>query len=149
MPQDKPGDVVTFEIDGQKLIVEPIPFGNLKKLLKLMNEMSEKGKAGDTQVLSIPSLLENYADPVIPLLFKAAKHPFLTKEWIDEHLTVPILKDILQAASAVNGFPDFLGNRGAPANGGSPKESEGASENSGSTMPSGSPTAGDRATSTA
>jgi hypothetical protein len=85
----KAGDTKTFEIGGQKLVVEPLPFGNVKKLLRIVLEVAEKGKSGDTQVLSIPNLLENYADVAIPLLFRKGKHDFLTKEWIDDNMTFP------------------------------------------------------------
>lgn len=152
MSEVKSGGSRTFEIGGQKLIVEPIPFGTLKKLLKIVMEVMERGKAGDREVLSIPALLEHYGDQAIPLLFHKSKHPFLTKEWIDDNMTVPDLKEIIETTIKVNGLDSFFGKTATrSATEAVPPESaipEIRPENTGSTISSGSATDGVREMST-
>jgi len=146
MPELKPGDAKTFEIDGQKVIVEPLPFGALKQLLKIVMEVVEKDKAGDAEILSIPFLLNKYADQVIPLLFRKDKHPWLTTAWVDDHMTVPMLREIIETVAVVNGLSHFFGKTATPPAPAAVATTSGTPttppENISSTTPSESPMAG-------
>ncbi len=142
--QLKAGDVKTYEVAGKTLKVAPIPYGQLKKLLKLMAEATDRGKKGDVDVLSIPALMEQYGDQVIQLLFTKSDHEFLTTEWADANLTVPLLKEIFQTALVVNGLDSFFPK--AAAMGGAPaaevRTLQEETPNPGSITSSGSPTDG-------
>jgi hypothetical protein len=107
----KPGDSRTHEVDGQALVVEPIPYGNLKKLVRIIMEAQTKVDAERKKEgwqATVPVLVEQYADQVIPLLFPAKKHPFLTTEWLEDNLTIPLFIKILIDAAMVNGLGDFF-----------------------------------------
>lgn len=152
-PTLKAGDTKEFKFGTDILIVEPIPLGVLKKIIKIIADAGatfDKKTINDDFLNVVPKLVESYIDTLIPLLFVKAKHPFLTTEWIDDNLTVPTMKDILMAAIAVNGLGDFfLRTVKAPAPvtvpdaaSGTPK-TETSSEKSGSITSSESPTDGD------
>lgn len=141
-PELRPGGSKDFQIGGQTLHVRPIPYGNLKKILRMVFEMS-KAKADDPAMQMVTELVDKYLDQVFPLLFKAADHPFLNPAWIDENLDVPTIMEIVQAAVVVNGLKDFFpkGANLATPEKISPIQTT-PPENRGSTTSSGSPTDG-------
>jgi len=106
----KPGDTKTFTVGGKDLVVEPVSYGNLKKIIKIISRAAESA-SGDN-VLKIADLFGTYVDEFVPLLFSKSKHPWLDTAWVDDNLTVPIMKEIVEAAIAVNGVKDFLAKRG-------------------------------------
>lgn len=156
----KAGDETTYEVNGHTLILRPIPYGRLKKVLaaiaKVFEEVSKRTDKGDTiqfiQVL--PDLIGQHVATLFPLLFDPKEHPFLNGEWVDENLTVPMAKQIMEDAIKVNGLEDFFKPKGAEAsrlpNGNQPKETRELSEttasipleNHGSTISAVSPTDG-------
>lgn len=155
MKELRPGDTKTFEIGGHTLAVAPLPFGKLKKLIRMVADVSarfEKKEVQDNLLTIVPALVEEYVEQFIPLLFDRASQPFLTKEWIEDNITVPMIKEIIVAAIQVNALGDFF-NKTAKAPAPLPVEESGTtnstlSEKSGSTTSSDSPTVGDLATST-
>lgn len=153
MPELKAGDTKTFEIGGQKLIVEALPYGNLKKIIRIVTKVaSELGsKNASLDLLAVvPKLTEEYLDEMIPLLFRKTEHPFLTHEWVDDNLTIPTMKEIILAAIAVNGLSDFFAKtvkaRAPEAVLPQSATTPTPPENPGSTISSGLPTDGDRVT---
>ena len=152
MSELKAGGTHTFTVGDYQLVVEPIPYGNMKKIIRIIMDVVEKtNKAGDNTVLSIPVLFETYLDQFVPLLFKPSKHPFLNKEWIDNNLTIPDMREIVEAAIAVNGLGDFFGkSKATKANGETPSMTIPPIPpgNSGSTISSASLTDGVREMST-
>lgn len=156
MSELKAGDTKTFELAGVTLIVEPIPYGRLKKLIRLLSEVSKSFAPGilkDDFLMIVPKVVEEYVDQFIPQLFDLRKHPFLTKEWVEENMTIPMTKDVIVAAIAINGLGDFFVKqvKQKPAVDPALLESNERtipSGNSPSTMPQDSPTGGDLVTST-
>lgn len=146
----KAGDTKDFKVGAQTLVVEPLPLGRLKKIIKIIADIGsklDKKAIADDMLTIVPTMVEGYIDQIIPLLFTKERHPFLTGEWIDDNLTVPLMKEILVTAIAVNGLGDFfLKTAKAPApvavEQESGKTTETSSEKSGSTTSSGSPTDG-------
>lgn len=149
-PTIKAGDTKEFKVGENILTVEPLPLGSLKKIIKIIADAGatfDKKTINDDFLNVVPNLVEGYIGKVIPLLFNRAKHPFMTDEWIDDNLTVPLMKEVLLAAIAVNGLGDFfLRTVKAPApmaveTSGNPT-TETSSEKSGSITSSESPTDG-------
>lgn len=111
MSELKAGDTKTFEVGGEKLIVGPIPFGRLKIIIRLVADVSskfEKKEVQDDLFAIVPKLVEEYVDEFIPTLFDKKTHPFLTKEWIENNLTIPLVKEIIVTAITVNALGDFF-----------------------------------------
>jgi len=156
MQELKPGDTKEFKVGDKTLVVEAIPFGKLKKVIRLIAEVSKQFDSKELQedILNIvPTIVERYVEEFIPLLFSAEKHPFLTKEWVDDNLTIPVVKDVLISAITINGLGDFFAKTvKAPAPKTVQPQSSGTSsipsESIGSTTPSDSPTDGDLVRST-
>lgn len=156
MSELKSGDKKTFEVGDQKLIVEPIPYGRLKRLIRLVAEVTkhfDSKEVKDNLLVIVPKIVDEYVDDFIPDLFNPKTHTFLTKEWIEENMTIPVTKEIVIAAMTVNGLADFFVKKpltaaspeSLPA--GSPSQAT-PSENTRSTTPQGLPTDGALATST-
>jgi hypothetical protein len=147
----KVGETREFKVGDKVLIVEPIPYGNLKKIIKLVAEASVKldpKQFKDDYMMVVPVLIQDYVDQIVPLLFRRTAHEFMTQDWVDENLTVPTLKSILIDALYVNGLSDFFLKTvkvPAPAAVASPSGTEtpqSQTGNSGSTTSSDSPTDG-------
>lgn len=156
MSELKPGDTKEFQVGDKTLVVEAIPFGKLKKVIRLIAEISKQFDSKELQadILNIvPKIVEQYVEEFIPLLFDAGKHPFLTKEWVDDNLTIPVMKNVIISAITINGLGDFFVKTvKAPAPKTVQPPSSGTSstpsESSGSTTLSDSPTDGDLVRST-
>lgn len=106
----KPGDTKVFKVGDKELVVEPVKYGSLKKIIKIISKAAESA-SGDS-VIKIADLFGTYVDEFVPLLFSKAKHPWLDNAWVDDNLTVPLMKEIVEAAIAVNGVKDFLAKGG-------------------------------------
>jgi len=113
----KPGDTIKLLIGGKTLILEPIPYGRMKKLMKYifsaMDEMSglQDGKAAFTQ---LPAIVERYIPQIVPLIFSEKKYPFINQAWIDDNITYIHMKEIFEKGIIINGLKDFLGQMGKP-----------------------------------
>jgi hypothetical protein len=107
MSELKAGDTAEFKVGDKALTVEAMPMGRVKKVFKLIMEVSAgaaKGEAG-----FIPQVMDEYLYKLLPLLFDPKKYPFLVQEWVEENMTIPQLREIFKAAVTINGLEDFFG----------------------------------------
>jgi len=113
--QLKPGDIVNMEVGGETLVLEPIPYGRLKKLFKIVfsviNEISSMEQKN--VMFAIPEIFEKNLPEFCELAFNPKTHKFITEEWIEENLTILHIRQIAETLMAVNGIKDFLGRGGA------------------------------------
>ena len=138
----KAGGRVEFDIAGQKIVIEPVPYGNLKKIFKIVFKViDEVSVDGDTKVANIPLVVEKYLPELLPLIFRKGTHQFINEQWIEDNLTLNDMNQIVESAIVVNGIKDFFGRtQGQMVN-----KSLGVTdkpESSGSTISSASPTVG-------
>jgi len=107
MSELKAGGTAEFTVAGQTLVLEPIPYGQLKKILRLVLDVSKEAAEG--KLTFIPDALDKYFPEIIPLLFIKNKYPFINAVWIDDNMTVPTLRGIMESAIIINGLQDFFG----------------------------------------
>jgi hypothetical protein len=142
-PELKAGDSLDFIVSDKTLTVEPLPYGNLKKILRIAFGIAKDISAGE--LTTVPDLMDKYMAQVLPLLFRGEKYNFVTTGWIDDNLTVPVIRRIVEAAVVVNGLKDFFDKAGLSTNGkvpSAPPIPMIPAESSGSTTSAGSPTDG-------
>jgi hypothetical protein len=112
----KPGDTRVYEIGGQKLTIAPIPWGQVKKLVRIImgfvQDVSKKAKNDADIFAMIPDIVDNNVDEILPLLFDLKRHLFLNKEWINDHMSLLDVKMIVEDAVQINGLKDFFGQVG-------------------------------------
>jgi len=135
----KAGDSLDFKIGDKTLTIEPVPYGQVKKAMRIMFQASKDITAG--ALMSIPELVDKYMNQVMPLMFKAGRFPFLTQDWLENEVTVPVLRKMLEAAIVVNGLEDFFGKKAGNGVGGTILPA-----NTGSTTSSALPMDGDSKT---
>ena len=106
---------VDFQIGETTLTVEPVPFGNVKKVFRVIAEtLTEMSKeTGESPIMKVPKIMESKVGEILPLLFWPGKYAFIDQDWIDNHLTTPQIRDIVTTAIKVNGFDDFLAKLGS------------------------------------
>lgn len=111
----KAGDSVDLKIGEKTLTIEPVPFGNVKIIFKLVAEtIDDMGKeTGEAPTMKVPRIMEERVGIILPLLFRRNKYDFLTQEWIDNNLTIIDIRSIIETAIKVNGFDDFLAKLGS------------------------------------
>lgn len=112
----KAGEAVDFEIGDKTLTVEAVPYGNVKKIFKIVfDAIKEMGESQDeTALIKVPRIMEEKVTLLLPLLFRKDRYDFLTDEWIDENMTINDIRGIIETAIKVNGLEDFfakMGNR--------------------------------------
>lgn len=115
--QPKSGETMKYEVGGKTLVLEPITYGRLKKLLALMANVWDeamKAAAGDTVafVRKCTDLVQENMGAIFPLLFDPTKHDFMNEAWLDNNLTIPLAKQIVEDAIKVNELEDFFRQRG-------------------------------------
>ncbi len=141
MSELKVPDFVDFTIDSQTLRIEAVPYGNIKKITRLAFSVSKDIASG--KLKSIPEVIDNNLYEILPLLFLNGRYPFMTPGWIEEHMTVPMIRKMIETAIVVNGLQDFFGQAmGKPKGNGSQPTLRTPPENDGSITSSVSPTAG-------
>jgi len=147
MSELKAGDSIDFKVGDKTLTIEPVPYGNIKKIMRIAFDASKEIVSG--QLSGIPELVDRNLSKIMPLMFTKDRYPFLTIDWIEETMTVPTLRKMMEAAIVVNGLQDFFerGSAKTKAAAAAPTP-ETLQENHGSIISSGSPTDGDPKTST-
>jgi hypothetical protein len=137
MSEPKAGDTVVIEVGDKTLTIEPVPYGNLKKIFGIIGNAVNDITVGKNAVMDIPKAIDQYLPNFFPLLFRKGTHDFITLDWIDNNLTLVAMKKIVETAIKVNGLEDFFERQRARA----------ASPTTGSSITSSdSPTAGGPAT---
>ncbi len=106
MSELKSGDAIDFIVGGQTLTLEPVPFGNVKKVLKIVLDVARD--KGVSNMAALPDTIDKYLGQIFPLFFAKGRYPFMTSEWIEENMTIPTLRKMLEAAIVVNGLQDFF-----------------------------------------
>lgn len=107
MSELKVGGSQEFQVGDKTLTVEPIPYGQVKMILRKVMDITKTAASGDTKF--IPDIIDTYLPDIFPLLFKKGHYPFINVEWIENNLTVPNLRAIVEASVIVNGLEDFFG----------------------------------------
>lgn len=107
MSELKAGDSLDFTVGDKTLTVEAVPYGQIKKIMKMMFQSAQAVKAGE--VSTINELIDRNLATIFPLVFIDGRYPFITAEWIENNMTFPVIKKILEAAVVVNGLEDFFG----------------------------------------
>lgn len=114
VPMPRAGDTVKMEINGCNLILAPMPYGKLKKVMKLFfsnMELVTKIDAKDV-VPAIIEMFDEKLDELIELAFDKEKNPFLNRDWYENNVTFPHMKRIIETLVIINDVnKSFFGNR--------------------------------------
>lgn len=143
MSELKSGDSQDFTIGDKTLTVEPVPYGNIKRIIRIAFSVSKDISGGELKVAMIPDMIDKNLCEILPLLFVKNRYPFLTPDWIEENMTVPRIRKIMETAIVVNGLQDFFGKAMGKVTGiGSETTPTTPQEKVGSTTSAASPTDG-------
>ncbi len=105
MKELKAGDSLDFVVGGKTLTIEPVPFGQIKKILRAV--VTESG-AKEVSDITIINIADKYIGQIFPLMFPKGKYDFLKDEWLEDNMTIPVLRKMLESAIVVNGLQDFF-----------------------------------------
>lgn len=109
----KAGSTVTYEIAGEKLTLTPMPWGKLKKALKLFSDswsnFDPKSVEDQQKFMGwMMSTIEARMNDMFPLLVDTKINAFFTQDWVEENLTLQHIQQIITDAITINGVRDFL-----------------------------------------
>lgn len=113
----KSGDIAVYDIGGEKLKLSPMPWGRLKKVLKLFSESMasfDNSMIEDTSRMMkwMMTIIEARMEDMFPLLVDEKLNPFFSKEWVDENITLQHIQQIILDSITINGVKDFLALKG-------------------------------------
>ncbi len=91
----QPGETAVYKMGDVALKLIPLPLGKLKKALDAIKNLNTE---------NLSTMLADY----MLAIFDKDQNEFLTNEWIDNNMTVPMAQRIIQDFSMVNGLPNFL-----------------------------------------
>ncbi len=109
MSELKAGESIDFTVGDKTLTIEAVPYGNIKRIIRLAFSASKDISSGQLTTATIPDMVDKSLFEILPLLFTNGKYSFLTPEWIEDNLTVPKIRKMMEAAIVVNGLEDFFG----------------------------------------
>lgn len=117
----KSGDIAVYDIGDEKLRLSPMPWGKLKKVLKLFSDswsgFDQKMIEDTPQFMRwIMSMIEARMDDMFPLLIDEKLNPFFNKTWVEENITLQHIQQIIIDAITINGVKDFLALKGGTKN---------------------------------
>ena len=108
----KAGDDVVYSINNNDITMRPIPFGRIKKIMKIVfkaiDEIGEDGQTNSAFLRKLPELIEKNMDQLLPLIFDTNVYKFINQEWIDDNITIPLSVKIFEDAIKINGLSDFF-----------------------------------------
>jgi hypothetical protein len=88
------GQTKTYDVDGVTLTLKPLPLGKIKAA---MIKFLEPGKDNFEMITNfLTEMLNNGANPAV------------NREWLENHITLPIAIEMVQDARVINGLVDFL-----------------------------------------
>ena len=110
----KAGDRCEYKVGDKTLIIEPIPYGRLSKLVKIvLGSVDNIGKMETKDVMyKLPEIFDQHLGELISLIFDKKKHPFLNKEWVNDNMSLVDMRVIIEKGVKVNGIDDFLEKTG-------------------------------------
>lgn len=110
----KVGESTEVIIGDKVLVIEPMPFGRLKKVLKIVFSAIDKLQSMDTKAIlvSLPEIFDKNLGELISLIFDKKTHPYLDPAWVDENVSLVQLTEIVNKAIIVNGLKDFFDKMG-------------------------------------
>ena len=110
----KPGDRYEKIVNGQTLILKPIPYGRLKELMKIVFGAMDQFSTMSTKnvFLQFPKVFEENMPKIMPLMFAEKEHSFLNAQWVDDNLSLLDMREIVEKMIVINGLTDFLGKMG-------------------------------------
>lgn len=101
---------VEFEIGGEKVTLKPVRISGFKEIVNIVNRtleelsgVSEKMQLGEL----VGILADKYCD-VMAILFPSPPYKFMTREFMEEHVTLPMARKIIETAVEQNGLSDLL-----------------------------------------
>ena len=103
-----------YRVADTQLAMRALPFNRLQKALKIVTEafqeLDKQSHGTGTELIGgLPGLMMGRFTELMPILFDEKLYPFITKEWVEEHVTFPLALQILQDAVAMNQVNDFFG----------------------------------------
>lgn len=110
----KKGDTVRYKVGVETLVIEPIPYGRLTKIMKIVFGAIDRIGTMDNKeiIMKLPEIFEENLGPLISLIFDPRKHSFLNQAWVHDNLTLIHMEEIVERTILVNGLKDFLGRMG-------------------------------------
>lgn len=121
---DPEASVIKFTIAGQTLALRPLTNKRLREFARGIEESlsSVTNEKGEPKSFSaVMNTMMDATPRLIRILFPGDEHAFLTPEFVDEHLTIPMLRKMLEHTVRINQldelfpfFKKFLDAQGAP-----------------------------------
>ena len=101
---------IEYEINGQKLTLSPITIKNLKKIISLGNKtLSDfSNLSGSTGIEDIADIVSVKYCEIMRVLFPDPPYKFMTKDFIEENVTFPMARTIIESAIKQNGLADIF-----------------------------------------
>lgn len=90
----KPGETATYTVKGKTLTMEPVPIGKLKEVIRVLSNPD-------------PEDISKTVVAWFGAAFDPETHDFLTPEWIQKNVSLPLYNQIVKDALAINGVGNF------------------------------------------
>lgn len=122
-PFDPESAVETFEVGGQKLVVKPLKVKQFRALVAAItnatNAVADSAKKVG-EMSNVSNLVDDvfaHSFEVFRVVFPEGEFSFLTKDFIDDNFTVPMMQRLFQRIIAINNlgsiFPNLASSLGA------------------------------------
>ena len=107
---DPESSAIRYEIGGKTMTLRPLTNKRLRTVIaaveKSINEVSVMDKSAGLS--AVMEMILGRAYELLVLLFPADAHPFLTPEFVDDSMTVPMLRAILDDVVKMNKLEELF-----------------------------------------
>lgn len=112
--------VEVVKIAGKELRIRPLPLKVTRQLVSLVQEIVVSVTSGGqgTKMSDVFTAVLDRQHDVLPVLFPREQYEWLTKEFVEENMSIPALQHIADRVVRVNGLEGllpFLLKREAPS----------------------------------
>ena len=102
--------VEVIKVSGKELRVRPLPLKTVRRLVATVQEIVlavTSGSDGAKMSDVFTGVLDRQHD-VLPIVFPRDQYEWMTKEWVEDNVSVPVLRHVADRLVRVNGLESLL-----------------------------------------
>lgn len=102
-------------VGGETLVLTEAPYGRVRKALKLITASTKKFQNlndSNDLVEDVLNLVDNNLSQIYLIMIDEKLNPFFNAEWIENNLSIPFARQLIDDILEINGLSDFFGKKG-------------------------------------
>lgn len=102
-------------VGGETLILTEAPYGRVRKALKIIGASMKKFQNlndSNDLVENVLNLVDSNLSQIYLIMIDEKLNPFFNVEWIENNMSIPFARQLVDDILEINGLSDFFGKKG-------------------------------------